>query len=111
MPWFRRNKPKIEEQSKSGEQTVKTEGVFRKCPECEAALYTRELQDSLQHLFDYLRGRGCIVPLDDVALEHLDIRSPDVLDLIARGSDEWVQMVPDCVAKKIKKQRLFGFSA
>jgi acetyl-CoA carboxylase carboxyl transferase subunit beta len=48
MPWFRRKHSKIEEQTKNGEQTVKTEGVFRKCPECEAALYTRELQDSLQ---------------------------------------------------------------
>lgn len=70
-----------------------------------------DLDESLQHLFDYLRDRGCIVPLENVAVDHLDIHSPDVLDLIARGSDEWVQMVPDGVAEKIRKQRLFGYSA
>ena len=74
-------------------------------------LASLDLDESLQHLFDYLRGRGCIVPLEDVAYEHLHIHSHDVLDLIARGSDEWVQMVPDCVAKKIRTQRLFGYSA
>lgn len=47
MPWFRRNKPKIEDQPKEEVQTVKTEGVFQKCPECETALYKRELQESM----------------------------------------------------------------
>ncbi len=47
MAWFRRNKPKIEEQPKTEQQTVKTEGVFEKCPECEAALYKAELTESL----------------------------------------------------------------
>ena len=48
MAWFRRDKPKIEEQEKSEKQTVITEGVFEKCPECEAALYKAELKTSLQ---------------------------------------------------------------
>lgn len=48
MPWFRRNTPKIEEQPKSEKQTVKTEGVFQKCPDCEKALYKAELNESLQ---------------------------------------------------------------
>ena len=47
MSWFRRNKPKIEEQSEDEERTVKTEGIFVKCPECENALYKRELIESL----------------------------------------------------------------
>ena len=46
MAWFRRDKPKIEEQEDDEEQTVKTEGIFVKCPECDSALYKRELTDS-----------------------------------------------------------------
>src|SRR5258706_1289328 len=46
MSWFRRDKPNIEEQEDDEEQTVKTEGIFVKCPECDSALYKRELTDS-----------------------------------------------------------------
>lgn len=46
MSWFRRDKPNIEEQEDDEEQTVKTEGIFVKCPECESPLYKRELTDS-----------------------------------------------------------------
>ena len=48
MAWFRRDKPKIEDQDEDEERTVKTEGIFVKCPECENALYNRELIESLQ---------------------------------------------------------------
>ena len=47
MPWFRRNQPKIESQTDE-ERKVQTEGVFTKCPECEKALYTRDLEESMQ---------------------------------------------------------------
>jgi acetyl-CoA carboxylase carboxyl transferase subunit beta len=46
MSWFRRDKPKIEEQELDEERKVKTDGIFVKCPECESALYRRELEDS-----------------------------------------------------------------
>ena len=46
MSWFRRDKPNIEESEDDEEQTVKTEGIFVKCPECDSALYKRELTDS-----------------------------------------------------------------
>lgn len=46
MSWFRRDKPKIDAQESDEEQTVKTEGIFVKCPECDSALYKRELTDS-----------------------------------------------------------------
>lgn len=48
MSWFSRKKPKIEEQSNEEERKVKTEGIFVKCPECDNALYRRELKESLQ---------------------------------------------------------------
>jgi acetyl-CoA carboxylase carboxyl transferase subunit beta len=46
MSWFRRDKPKIEESEYEEEQTVRTEGIFVKCPDCDSALYKRELADS-----------------------------------------------------------------
>lgn len=47
MAWFRRNKPKLEEQTDE-KRTVQTEGVFTKCPECETTLYNRDLEESMQ---------------------------------------------------------------
>ncbi len=47
MAWFRRNKPKIEDVPHDEERTVRTEGIFVKCPECESPLYKRELIESL----------------------------------------------------------------
>ena len=46
MSWFRRDKPKIEVQEADEEQTVLTSGIFVKCPDCDNALYKRELADS-----------------------------------------------------------------
>ena len=47
MSWFRRNKPKLEE-NPDEEKRVKTEGIFVKCPDCDKALYKRDLEESLQ---------------------------------------------------------------
>lgn len=46
MSWFRRDKPKISDEDTDSDRTVRTEGIFVKCPECENALYKRELTDS-----------------------------------------------------------------
>lgn len=48
MSWFSRKDPKIEEQNNDEEKRVKTEGIFVKCPECDHALYKRELRESFQ---------------------------------------------------------------
>lgn len=47
MSWFRRNKPKLEE-NPDEEKKVKTEGIFVKCPDCDKALFKRDLEESLQ---------------------------------------------------------------
>jgi len=46
MSWFRRDKPKIDDVESDEERTVKTEGIFVKCPECDNPLYKRELTES-----------------------------------------------------------------
>lgn len=45
MSWFRKKNQRIES-IPAEERRVKTEGVFQKCPQCDAALYTRELEES-----------------------------------------------------------------
>ncbi|REJ78900.1 MAG: acetyl-CoA carboxylase carboxyltransferase subunit beta [Acidobacteria bacterium] len=90
MSWFRRDKPKIEGQSKGEDQTVKTEGIFVKCSECDTALYKRELKDSNHvciHCGYHLRlgARERLELLfDDGAYEELDeeVVSGDPLDFV-----------------------------
>ena len=47
MSWFKKKNQRIESVP-ADERRVKTEGVFEKCPECDAALYKRDLEESLQ---------------------------------------------------------------
>ncbi|MGI8670511.1 MAG: acetyl-CoA carboxylase, carboxyltransferase subunit beta [Aridibacter sp.] len=90
MAWFRRDKPKIDEQPEEEVQTVKTEGVFEKCPECDTAVYKRELQESMQvciHCDHHFRidARSRLDNLfDDGKYEKLDeeVTSADPLEFI-----------------------------
>ncbi len=90
MSWFKRDKPKIDDQDDDEERTVKTEGIFVKCPECESPLYKRELIESLQvctHC-DYhfrLPARDRLASLfDDGKYERLDeeVMSADPLEFV-----------------------------
>jgi acetyl-CoA carboxylase carboxyl transferase subunit beta len=47
MSWFRKKDNRIESVP-AEERRVKTEGLFEKCPSCDAALYVRELEESSQ---------------------------------------------------------------
>jgi len=90
MAWFRRDKPKIEDQDEDEERTVRTEGIFVKCPECESALYKRELIESLQvctHCDYHFRmpARDRLESLfDDGVYERLDeeVMSADPLEFV-----------------------------
>ncbi len=90
MAWFRRNKPKIEEQVNEEERKVKTEGIFVKCQECDNALYKRELIESYQvcthcgYHFRYGARERLDMLFDESAYERLDenITSADPLDFV-----------------------------
>ena len=69
---------------------------------------TMTVEPVLQPLFDYLRGRGSFVDLDNHRPEHLPILSRDVLRRIAEGDDRWRAMVPEAVAELIVKRSFFG---
>src|SRR3954471_432101 len=87
MTWFRSDQPKSEGQGENEEQTVRTEGIFVKCPECENALYKRELTESHEvctHCGYHFRysAMGRLTDLfDDGRFEKLDeeVRSGDPL--------------------------------
>ena len=90
MSWFSRKKPKIEGQGNEEERRVKTEGIFVKCPECDNALYKRELKESLQvctHCAYHFRLGARIrldVLFDEGDYERLDenIMSADPLEFV-----------------------------
>src|SRR5688500_8068565 len=87
MSWFRRDKPKIDADSDE-EQTVRTEGIFVKCPDCDSALYGRELTESREvcthcgYHFRYSAEARLNDLFDDARYEKLDedVTSGDPLD-------------------------------
>lgn len=89
MSWFRKKNQRIESVP-AEERRVKTEGVFEKCPGCDAALYTRELEDSAyvcQHCGHHFRigARQRLALLyDEGKYEELDaeVISTDPLEFI-----------------------------
>jgi acetyl-CoA carboxylase carboxyl transferase subunit beta len=90
MSWFRRDKPKIEDIENDEERTVKTEGIFVKCPECDSPLYKRELTESHEvcthcnYHFRYPAKHRLEDLFDDGKFEELDpeITSADPLEFV-----------------------------
>jgi acetyl-CoA carboxylase carboxyl transferase subunit beta len=90
MSWFRRDKPKIDEIEDDEERTVKTEGIFVKCPECDNALYKRELTESHEvcthcgYHFRYTSTGRLKDIFDDGRYEKLDeeVTSGDPLEFV-----------------------------
>ena len=89
MSWFRKKNQRIESVP-AEERRVKTEGVFEKCPGCDAALYTRELEESAfvcQHCGHHFRigARQRLALLyDEGKYEELDaeVISTDPLEFV-----------------------------
>lgn len=89
MPWFSKKTKRIEAVPPE-ERVVKTENVFVKCDSCEAHLYKRELEESLQvcarcgfHFRIGARERLAIL-FDDANFEELDaeVISIDPLEFV-----------------------------
>ncbi|HEX7317973.1 MAG TPA: acetyl-CoA carboxylase, carboxyltransferase subunit beta [Pyrinomonadaceae bacterium] len=89
MSWFRKKSQRIESVP-AEERRVKTEGVFEKCPGCDAALYTRELEETAfvcQHCAHHFRigARQRLALLyDEGKYEELDaeVISTDPLEFV-----------------------------
>ena len=75
------------------------------------ALTTAESYDpgeSLRGLYQYVLGRGLVLPLGNYNPQHLPTFSRDVLGKIAAGAD-WEQLVPPEVENLIRERRAFGY--
>ncbi|OYP35940.1 nicotinate-nucleotide adenylyltransferase [Rhodopirellula sp. MGV] len=68
-----------------------------------------EIKPETQHLYDYLRGRGDIVALDNFDANCLGVFSRDVLKRIKNGDESWQLMVPPAVAEVIKSKHYFDY--
>jgi acetyl-CoA carboxylase carboxyl transferase subunit beta len=89
MPWFRKKRSQLESVP-AEERRVKTEGIFVKCLECDAALFKPDLEESLQvcqecgyHFRLDARTRLKFL-FDDSAYEELDaeVVSVDPLEFV-----------------------------
>jgi acetyl-CoA carboxylase carboxyl transferase subunit beta len=89
MPWFSKKSKQIEAVP-PGERVVKTENVFVKCDGCEAHLFARELEESLQvcshcgHHFRIGARERLAMLFDDGKYEELDaeVISIDPLEFV-----------------------------
>ncbi|MGI8567017.1 MAG: acetyl-CoA carboxylase, carboxyltransferase subunit beta [Pyrinomonadaceae bacterium] len=89
MSWFRKKNQRIEAVP-ADERRVKTEGQFVKCPECEAALFKRDLEESLQvcphcsHHFRLDARSRLAILYDEAKYEELDaeVVSSDPLNFV-----------------------------
>ncbi|MEI7730457.1 MAG: TonB-dependent receptor [Verrucomicrobiota bacterium] len=70
---------------------------------------TFRAESHLQHLYAYLRDKGCITDLQGYDASCLSISSREVLRLIQAGDHTWETMVPPLVAKMVKARKLFGY--
>jgi hypothetical protein len=70
---------------------------------------TVQVSAELQPLYDYLRGRGSFVAVDNYKPDYLAILSRDVLRRIPTDDETWETMVPAEVAEVIRKRGFFGY--
>jgi hypothetical protein len=61
------------------------------------------------NLYEYLKQGEHVQQLREFNEAYLPIFSPDVLKMISENQHGWESLVPEVVAEKIKKQRLFGY--
>ncbi len=71
----------------------------------------RQVEPSVQKLFEYIYERGTIAPIEDYSaelLQHGDV-SQIVTESIRAGTPDWESLVPRHVCEQIKAQNLLGY--
>ena len=105
MPWFRRDKESSPSKSdETEERTVKTEGLFERCPQCNQTLLRREIEENFrvcpkcQHHFRLDARRRLEILYDDGKFVEFDTQmvSPDPLKFVdkKRYSDRLKSLPP-----------------
>jgi hypothetical protein len=64
----------------------------------------------LSHLYQYLLANDKLADVKEYDADLLNIYNDNVLNMIKAGENGWEELVPETVAKLIKKNNLFGFS-
>lgn len=72
---------------------------------------TLQVEPKVQKLYDYIRERGTILPINDY---NEDLLSQDdvhkrVIESIRSGTEDWEKLVPNHVRDQIKTHRLLGY--
>lgn len=70
-----------------------------------------QVKKEVSHLLTHLIDNKCIVSLDNCNIEHLNLRSRDVLQQLRRGDGAWAEAVPEAVHQAIVQKRLFGYGS
>ena len=65
--------------------------------------------EGVKFLYRHLMDSGHIVDIQGYNPDILHIFSKEVLEMLRRGDEEWVDMVPAKVASLIKEKCLFGY--
>ena len=72
-------------------------------------LDTMPVADRIRPIFDYLRGRGFVRPLDEADTRRLERNAAAVLDDLRTGGGEWRESVPSAAQEKIVSESLLGY--
>ena len=62
-----------------------------------------------KQLYDFVKKTRSIVGVEKYNESVLNIFSKDVIEMIEKGEDGWIEKLPEGVATQIKKGKLFGF--
>lgn len=72
---------------------------------------TLQVEPKVQKLYDYIRERGTILPINDYSQELLsqDDVHKRVAESIRSGTEDWEKLVPNHVRDQIKRYHLLGY--
>ncbi|MDI9357143.1 MAG: hypothetical protein QM536_08995 [Chitinophagaceae bacterium] len=82
--------------------------IDKKTPEKLNTAHTFIPNETLTHFYQYLIDNKKIVDIQYVQVEHLNVYSDAVIELIKTGKEEWEKYVSPIIAEKIKQNNLFG---
>ncbi len=83
-------------------------GHDEKNPEVKLTIEKINVDEKLTFLLMYLMENGLLVNIENYNVNYSTIWSRTVLGMIQNGVDGWEEMVPELVAKTVKRKCLFG---
>lgn len=69
-----------------------------------------KVDKNLRHLYAHLLENGFIEPISGINLDHLDLSSKEVFEIMQSGESGWESAVPAAAVKVIRERGLWGVS-